>query len=104
MSSLSELVESLSAVERREAVRFLKSPFFNQRDDLVRLFELLCTNPQCDRRMCWCLVYEDKPYDDQRFRLLQSYLHKLLETFLFVSHQLDDSTGRLLSLSVAILN
>ncbi len=100
MSALSELIDSLSVVERRDAVRFLKSPFFNQREDLQRLFDISCTDPSADRLKYWSFVYENEPFDDQRFRLLQSYLYKLLEKFLVVSHQLGDTIGHSLALSV----
>jgi hypothetical protein len=99
MSALSELIESMSAVERREAIRFLRSPFFNRRTDVIRLFEALCVLPHADREKHWSYVFEKESFEDQKFRLLQSYLHKLLERFLVVSHQLEDSVQHQLALT-----
>ena len=81
-SPLFLLVSSLSPIEIREAGKFLRSPFFNTRKDLVVLFDYLSKQEEPTKEEAWSVVVGKKdPFDDQKCRLLWSYLHKLLEQF-----------------------
>lgn len=80
---LYELVQSLSKPEQREARKWLASPYHNQRKDLQKLFEsLLKVGPAPSKQEVWSMVFPAQDYDDQQFRLLQSYLYRSLEGFL----------------------
>ncbi len=83
-SGLVQLIQSLSAVEKREMGKFLDSPFFNQRTDVVQLFQHLCSNTSLTKTAVWAVTMEATPYDDSRMRLLMSYLLQLLEQYLAV--------------------
>lgn len=83
-SNLYRLVRSFSAVEQREVRKFLLSPFFNQRQDLVTLFDCLVKGITLQKEQVWRHLAGHKPYDDQRMRLLMSYLNGLLEQYLAI--------------------
>ena len=82
-SYLYELVQSLSPQERRAAKKWLSSPYHNQRADLPKLFEYLYqTKAEPSKTAIWNVLFPQKAYSDQQFRLLQSYLYRSLEDFL----------------------
>lgn len=78
-----EIVANLSKSEVREVRNFLASPFFNQRQDVQQLFDLLAKSAQpLNREEVWQAVFPNQPFDDQQLRLSLSYLLKLLEQYL----------------------
>ena len=82
-SPLYQLIQSLSPIEKREVRKFLQSPFFNTRNDLVLLFAYLAESTDPVKEAAWSAAKEGSaPFDDQKCRLLFSYLHKLLEQYL----------------------
>lgn len=99
-SKLSHLIASFSLIEQREVRRFLMSPFFNTRSDLVELFDLYCTDPFSDKFKAWIQLFPDQGFDDQKMRLLMSYLYKLLEQYLVVKTATADPAQNLQYLAV----
>lgn len=96
-SPLFQLVKSFTPIERREVDKFLRSPFFNTRDDLVRLFDYLVQTQEPDKEKAWNFA-NDAPtlFDEQKCRLLMSYLHKLLEQFIVIKEsQKDDLENKM---------
>jgi hypothetical protein len=84
-SSLFQLIRSFSSVEIREVRKFLQSPFFNQRQDVVSLFEYLATADEVLKQTAWDKVFgKSTAIEEQKLRLLMSYLHGLLEQYLAV--------------------
>ena len=81
---LFQLICSFSAQEVREVRKFLSSPFFNTRADLVQLFDFLSEKKQPLKEEAWRHLFPTAPFDDQKLRLLMSYLHKLLEQYISV--------------------
>ncbi|MCE7922165.1 MAG: hypothetical protein DYG98_03845 [Haliscomenobacteraceae bacterium CHB4] len=101
-STLVRLVRSFSPVELRDVRKFLNSPFFNQRQDLIGLFEQIAGDKEPEkeslmRKMSALTV----PLDDQKLRLLMSYLHGLLEQYLAVKEMTADKLSTQLHLAVA---
>jgi hypothetical protein len=79
-----ELIQTFSKQELREARKWLASPYFNQREDLQQLFEVLAEEGEVPGRVvAWKRLFPDKAYDDQQLRLLLSYLYRSLEQFLW---------------------
>src|SRR5690349_16160889 len=95
------LIQSFSPVELRDVRRFLHSPFFNQRQDLIQLFEWICATPEPVKETAWRELFGELPYDDQKLRLLLSYLHKLLEKYLIVKESTADELANQVTLAVA---
>lgn len=89
-SSLYQLVKAFSPTEQREARKFLQSPFFNQREDVVTLFEYLCSVPAPQREKAWHHLYGEAPFDLVKLRLVMSYLHTLLEQYVSTKAQAAD--------------
>lgn len=67
----------------------MESPYFNLRQDLIRLFDLLCREKAPEKATVWAETCPGERYDDTRMRLLMSYLNRLLETFLLVQEIRD---------------
>lgn len=103
-SNLFQLIQSFSAGEQKSAQRFLASPYFNRRDDISRLFSLLCVENEPEKAQLWAEIYPAEPFDDTKFRLLMSYLNRLLETFLLVEQQMEQGLSAKLQLAAAYRN
>ncbi len=87
----------LNRKERQSFLRFIHSPYFNRREDLVRLVDFLLGDEdikmeELSKKDVFHALYPDSPYDDQKIRLLLSYLQKKLETFLTIE-ELKQSEG-----------
>jgi len=91
-------------VERRDARRFLESPYFNLRSDLLRLFDFFCAEKQADKARIWTALHPSEPYDDTRMRLLMSYLNRLLESFLLVQDMPEKAPESRIRLAAAYRN
>lgn len=89
-SSLFQLVQSFSPVERRDARKFLSSPFFNTRQDVLLLFDFLTAAETPTKEQAWNHLLPGADFDDQKLRLLMSYLHRLLEQYVSVSEMGED--------------
>lgn len=101
-SSLLTLIRAYTPVEIRELRKFLQSPFFNQRTDVTRLFEYLVNSGEADKDTAWIKVFgKEAPYEEQKMRLLMSYLHGLLEQYLTVKALLSDPLGTQIHLATA---
>lgn len=92
---LIQLLTTLSAKEYRELDRFIQSPFFNQREDVVKFFQYLheCMTVHRvipDKQQAHRFLYQDAAYDDHRVRVVMSLLLKLIEKFLVTQEFLSD--------------
>lgn len=101
-SKVYQLLRSLSSVEQREARKFLVSPFFNQREDLVNLFDYLLSSKKPVKTTAWTKMgLSDKSFDDQKLRLYMSYLHRLLEQYLIQKERSGNEVEAQLTLAKA---
>lgn len=98
-SNVYQLVRSFSAAEIKEIRRFLGSPYFNLRQDMLPLFEVLRAADAPEKPQIWHALFPDKPFDDTQLRLLLSYLNRLLETFLLVQASQEQGLQRKLRLA-----
>jgi len=87
-TKLYKALVQLNGYELNRLHRFVLSPYFNQNDSIVRLFEWIKTDlkeqsqEESTKEEIWviCAEKNDK-YDDGRFRKLQSDLLKLVEEY-----------------------
>lgn len=94
----SKLLLVLKQLNRKERIafrKFLHSPYFNHRRDVIDLYECLQQQlkkeqPDLRKAHIYQLLFPDQPFDDQAFYLVTSYLLKLLEQFLAVQGFLND--------------
>ncbi len=99
-----KLSKILAQFNKQEALRlkkFLRSPFFNQRDDVIMLFDLLIKNPGIRGGELYSSLFPNTPYDDQKLRLVKSYLFRLIEKYLAVREFSDDDIARQYYLTIA---
>ncbi|MBC7774873.1 MAG: hypothetical protein H7246_05485, partial [Phycisphaerae bacterium] len=101
-SALLSLTRSFSSIEAREVRKFLQSPFFNQRQDVLLLFEHLASGGETTKDSAWGKVFgKDTPFEEQKLRLLMSYLHGLLEQYLAVKELISNPLGPQIQLATA---
>ena len=88
-SKLIRLLEKLTASELKRFQKFLDSPYFNEREDVRALYaHIRKTAPRflhtrLRKERAYAAVFPNtKAYDDQKMRLLMSYLFRLAETFM----------------------
>ena len=81
---LFSVFNSLSGVEKRECSSFLRSPYFNQRDDVCQLWQILLqlNGGVLAPEAAFGQVYPGAPFDPVRWRHLQSFLLARIENFL----------------------
>lgn len=106
-SRLVVLMEKLSKKEVNAFDKFVRSPLFNQRTDIIRFWDFL------KERLFWVgeiptkeaaahHLFPDQPYDAQRIRYLMSWLLKLVEQYLAIApHLLPSAVQQQVELSSA---
>lgn len=89
-------IKSLPARKKSNFAKFLQSPYFNQRADLLLLFECvlkaIAKEKTLTKEEVWQTLFSDKIYDAGQLRLLMSYLQKLFEQFIAVENLLVEKT------------
>ncbi len=88
---LLSLIERLSKKESRELSKFLRSPYFNQRKDVVLFYDYLAERVDLkvddfDKKKAFRSVYPKEAFQDAKFRHLMSYLFELIKRFLAQHH------------------
>ena len=86
-SKLAVVFDALTHAERRDLGKFLHSPYFNQRQDVLALYAFLEGKrregqAKLEKTDAWKHVYPDAPYDDTKMRHCMSFLYKLIEQYL----------------------
>ncbi len=95
---------TLDKQELRELDRFVRSPYFNRKDQVVALFSYLRTCLE-NRRVpdgteAWQATYPDAgPFDDQKIRLTNSHLLAALEQFWLCQSKFADTATTKLELA-----
>ncbi|MEO1518220.1 MAG: hypothetical protein AAFV95_24580 [Bacteroidota bacterium] len=96
-SPLFQVFARLDKKEKRELKKWVRSPAFNQRQDVVQLYEhLLKISSPDDKRLrkeyIFQKLYPGLPFEDEKIRVCQFYLFKLLKSYLvFQEAQRDES-------------
>ena len=86
-NKLLDLYQSLSNLERKHFSAFVRSTFFNRKEELILLHDRLREHvvsggTEWDKQAIFASMFGSFPYDDQAFRLLSSELLDLLNRFL----------------------
>lgn len=90
-----QLLRTFTREEVRDLKKFVRSPFFNQRPEVVALSDWLTKylrseQPVPDKTAAFRAVFGDKPYDDHRIRMAISFLYQAALRFLSVRDFLSD--------------
>jgi len=92
-SKLFTLLETFSKNDLARFDKYLRSPFFNEREDLITLYELLYPflkkkmgySPEiADKKLVWKSLFPTLPYKDVKMRRLSSDLTKHALSFLAI--------------------
>lgn len=86
-SQLVYLFKSLNKKEIRDLSKWLRSPFFNQREDVIQLFEYLRTNAhkkggKLDKETVFVALWKGEKYEDAKVRYAMSFLFKQIKDYL----------------------
>lgn len=84
-SRLIELITSFDKKETKEIGQFLASPFFNHREDVRQLFDLIVGQSKVPtKEEVAAMLFPEQPFDAQQVRFVMSWLQKRLEDYLVV--------------------
>lgn len=106
-SQLYQVLSALSPIEQKRLLKFVQSPYHNNRKELVTLCELLLNHikigaPTRDKTYLYSKIYPNKKYDDKKMRYALSFLFDLVKNFLAIEQLNQDSVNKQLLLSEAI--
>lgn len=98
-TKLFTLLQTFSGTDLQRFRKYLLSPFFNENEDFVRLFDRVRSNlrtmgktkPGAQKLGYWQHLFPGQPYDDTRFRRFCSDLYKLALDYLSVKEFRSDS-------------
>jgi len=81
-----QLIAQFTTSERREFREFLASPFFNKRADVQLLYKKiewhLNKGRSVDKQTLYKDTFNQTEYNDQQFRLVNSYLYRLATNYI----------------------
>jgi len=95
-SSLIAVLKTMDKKECRDFAKWLASPFFNQRQDVVDLFQYLMaadhleTEKFLEKERIYKKLFPKAAYDDAKFRQIVHFLYKQLEQYLAYQEIQDD--------------
>ena len=107
-SKLYSTLKVFDKYEQNRIRKFLKSPYFNKNEALVKLFELFCDHLNSNgqktllKRKLWEKIYPGQAYDDVLFRKNCSDLLKLIESYLVQQSVEQDPVERKILLMDAL--
>ena len=95
-SRLYKLFLCLEAPHLRDLKKFIRSPFYNKRADVIKLFDLLVEGKNKKRfspnkLQLFNKIFGDVTYDDNRMRLIMTLLHQLIDKYLVQESIAKDS-------------
>lgn len=105
-SRLWKLIRTFDKKEIKELRKFVSSPFFNQREDVILLFEELIKCIQVKKitptkEYLFSLIYPKEKFDPQQMHLISSLLYKTLEQFLAYNELHDNQVKVKIHLAAA---
>ena len=106
-SRLIEVFSSLSKKDLRDLKKFVCSPFFNQRQDVIDLFDYLeqympFKNLDVVRKeVVYNAIFPKEKYDEKRICYTMSFLYKCIKDFLAYNEFTSDSVNNQLYLARA---
>lgn len=94
-SKINRLIKTFSKTEKKEFIKFLKSPFHNSNKNLIKLFILLekCAEEKkggFDNEFIYMNLFPGKKFDYSRLRVLSSELLEKAENFISVNNFCSD--------------
>lgn len=89
---LSRLLSTLTSKELKLLKKWVASPFFNQRSDVIQLLDIYLNyrkkkQPIPTKQKTFNLLFPNEAYDDHRIRMVMSFLNRLTEKFIIYQEQ-----------------
>ena len=86
-SQLLQIIKSLDKRDMRELNKVVRSPYFNQREDVILLFDWIDKSlnsklPDLSKEKVFSEIFPDKKYNDVLMRQMMSYLYKIIQKYL----------------------
>ncbi|MBX2928812.1 MAG: hypothetical protein KF852_13335 [Saprospiraceae bacterium] len=87
-SRLYELLHTFSAAEYTAFGKYLRSPYFNHREDILRLFEYYFEKKEArragvfDKEKVFAAVFPAEPFDEKKLNYVISFLYQAAQHFL----------------------
>jgi hypothetical protein len=82
-SRLLELLRSLSPTELTAFGKYLRSPFFNHREDIIRLFQHFLKNREgTGKETAFAAVFPGEPFEEKKYGYTVSFLYQAAQQFL----------------------
>jgi hypothetical protein len=102
-SQLMQLVKSLTKHDLREMRKVVRSPYFNQREDVILLYDFIEKNiatskADFSKEKVFKTIFPNKKYDDTYLRQIMSYLYKIIQNYLITEGVLQDDMSSTLHL------
>ena len=106
-SQLLQLIKSLDKRDMRELRKVVQSPYFNQREDVIQLFDCIDKTlnsklPNLSKEKIFEKIYPQKKYDDILMRQIMSYLYKIIQKYLITEGVLQTEMESQLYLTHAL--
>ena len=104
-SQLIEVFRVLTTKERKLLTKYVRSPLFNTRADVIKLCDYLCDQHPFDRldmlkkSYVFGKVFPDQPYDEKQIRYTMSFLFKGIKSFLTYQEFLQEPVNEELYLA-----
>ncbi len=97
-SVLLQYFDSLSNKEIRDLGHFVRSPYFNRREKVVKLFDYLVEyrhlpEGAISKEKAWKFIFGQQAYDDREMRYTMSFLLKVIRQFL-IQNELEKDTAQ----------
>lgn len=86
-SKLIQVFFNLTGVDKRALHKFIRSPFFNQRQEVIDLWQYLVKSKNGEvlslkKKQIFSALFPDETYDDTKMRLIMSWLLNCIEEYL----------------------
>lgn len=103
-TKLATLLYTLSEKEIKQLKKWIASPFFNKRKDVIELFDFFCQYQKKyqstpSKESIFEHLFPNQNYDDHKVRLSMSFLKKLTEQFLVYQVNQEDTYQQKMLLS-----
>lgn len=91
-----QLLKTFSKKDLRDLRKFIQSPFFNQRKDVIQLLDILLKSLKKEQFILSKIeiaktLYPNEPFDDHKVRMVMSFLLKNAEQFLVINDLFQDN-------------
>ncbi len=103
-SRLIQVLRTFSKKEFRELNKWVNSPFHNQREDVIALYDYLVTTNHLfndnllNKPLVFSKIYPNESFDDSKMRQVMHFFFKTIEEFLFFQKESGEEIKKKLSL------